>query len=538
MDKSVKVELFQSLKIWLSNFDNISSGTQSAKELSDGVAMARALHHIAPETFTDAWMAKIKTDVGQNWRLKISNVKKVVEGLFDYYLDVLNISLSEEARPDVQLLVEQADPVELGRLLQLILGCAVNCNRKQEYITQIMEMEESLQRNIMQALQDLEEIWQGAGANASGRSSMTSAATLAVAPVAGGGGLVPIPMDSRDERLAQRCHEMEQTIAFHMEEKATLQLELLKLQKKLDHFEGPPTAIGDDGASLGPVQAGSARYNDFRKQLDALKEDLIQAETARDDLKMKSAQQEREIVVLQLKLNDMQSTSAELAQLKDEVDVLRESSEKLKICEAQLATYKKKLEEHGDLKRQVKLLEERSAEYLRQNMQFEDEQKRQSGWKGQVEAYKREIEELHVRLDGELCKTGKAEFELSNVVAQLTGLKREKESLLIERDALRDTIDELKCGDGTARSGDGDNNVSRELITSGPKERIERLEAENKALREGQGGQTALAVSLHIVSRGFLVVLMISNLCSNFWTTRIKGARNSANNLSWRTRRS
>lgn len=490
MDKSVKVELFQSLKIWVSTIDK-SSGSQSAKELSDGVAMARALHQIAPETFTDGWMAKIKTDVGQNWRLKISNVKKVVEGLFDYYVDVLNINLSEQARPDVQLLVEQADPVELGRLLQLILGCAVNCNKKQEYITQIMDMEESLQRNIMQALQDLEEIWQSAGATSSGRSSMTA---LAAAPVSSTGGLTPAPKDSRDERLAQRCHEMEQTIAFHVEEKATLQLELLKLQKKLDHFEGPSTAIGDDGASLGPVQAGSARYNDFRKQLDALKEDLIQAETARDDLKMKSAQQEREIVGLQLKLNEVQSTFAELAQLKDEVDVLRESSEKLKICEAQLATYKKKLEEHGDLKRQVKLLEERSAEYLRQNMHFEDEQKRQSGWKGQVEAYKREIEELHVRLDDELRKTGKAEFELSNVVAQLTGLKREKENLLIERDALRDTIDELKCGDGTAGSGDGDNNVSRELITTGPKERIEMLQAENKALREGQGGQTALAV--------------------------------------------
>lgn len=277
-----------------------------------------------------------------------------------------------------------------------------------------------------------------------------------------------------------------------MEEKATLQLELLKAQKRLDQYENSPTTIGDDGASLGPVQAGSARYNELRKQLEALKEDLLQAETARDDLKIKSAQQERELVGLQIKLDEVQTTYVELAQLKDELDVLRESSDKLKICEAQLATYKKKLEEHSDLKRQVKLLEQRSAEYLRQNMQFEDEQKRQSGWKGQVEAYKKEIEELHVRVDEEMRKTGKAEFELSNVTAQLTGLKREKESLLIERDALRDTIDELKCGGVGA---DGDNNVSRELIAPGLKERLDIMEAENKALREGQGGQTALAVS-------------------------------------------
>lgn len=177
--------------------------------------------------------------------------------------------------------------------------------------------------------------------------------------------------------------------------------------------------------------------------------------------------------------------------------MLREATEKLKICESQLATYKKKLEEHTDLKRQLKLLEERSAEYLRQNIQLEEDGKRTSGLKGQVEAYKHEIQELHLRLDTEMSKTVKIEFELANVVAQLTSLKREKESLLLERDTLRDTIDELKCDEGlTGRAGNDNNTVSRELITPALKERIALLEAENKALREGQGGQTAVAVSV------------------------------------------
>lgn len=504
MDKSAKSELFASLSKWLSNL--VPARTSTALELSDGVAMAQALHQIAPESFTDAWLTKIKTDVAHNWRLKMSNVKKVVEGIFDYYVVVLSIHLSEDARPDAQLLAEHADPVELGRLLQLILGCAVNCNRKQEYITEIMELEEALQRNIMQALQDLEEIWQGATPTSStintspGNNNVpgSTSASGTLSSVAGGVGNNS-GLESKhqqDERLAQRCHEMEQRIAFHAEEKATLQLELLKAQKRLEQYENAsPTALGDDGASLGPVQAGSARYNDLRKQLEALKEDLLNAETTRDDLKIKSAQQERELVGLQIKLDEVQSTYEELAQLKDEVDVLRESSEKLKICEAQLGTYKKKLEEYTDLKKQVKLLEQRSAEYLRQNMQFEEEQKRQSGWRGQVEAYKREIEELHVRVDEEIRKTGKAEFELSNVTAQLTGVKREKESLLLERDALRDTIDELKCGGEGSKDGESSNNVSRELIAPGLRERLEIMEAENKALREGQGGQTALAVS-------------------------------------------
>lgn len=73
----------------------------------------------------------------------------------------------------------------------------------------------------------------------------------------------------------------------------------------------------------------------------------------------------------------------------------------------------------------------------------------------------------------------------------LSALQREKENLLIERDTLRETCDELRCTQG---SSDSTNTISREIVSPTLKDRIDRLEAENKALREGQGGQTALAV--------------------------------------------
>lgn len=50
-------------------------------ELSDGVAIAEALTQIAPEYFTPVWYSKVKTDVGNNWRLKVSNLKKILEGV-------------------------------------------------------------------------------------------------------------------------------------------------------------------------------------------------------------------------------------------------------------------------------------------------------------------------------------------------------------------------------------------------------------------------------------------------------------------------
>lgn len=48
-----------------------------------------------------------------------------------FFFQFLGQQISEELIPDLNQISENSDPTELGRLLQLILGCAVNCERKQ-----------------------------------------------------------------------------------------------------------------------------------------------------------------------------------------------------------------------------------------------------------------------------------------------------------------------------------------------------------------------------------------------------------------------
>ncbi|KAM7354675.1 hook microtubule tethering protein [Cochliomyia hominivorax] len=473
-------EMCQSLIEWFQTL-NLTAPHSSNEELSDGVALAQALNQFAPESFTDIWLSKIKTDVGANWRLKMSNLKKVIEGLYDYYSDVLNYSLSEFPRPDAMRIAEKCDPVEMERLLQLVLGCAVNCSTKQDYIRKIMCLEESLQANIMRALQELETSWQGTSIT---RNSLSIASFD-----------YKMLQEERDQ-VAQKCYELEKKIVLLTEEKFNMKAEIKKLQEDLKRIEMTSTNIGDDGVSLGPVQAGSVRFNDMRRQLDNLKEELLQSETSREDLRLKSQQQETELQILQQRIEEMNKTTAELIQLKDEVDILRESNEKLKSCEAQVNMYKKKLEDYNDLKKQLKLLDERSAEYLQQNVQFEEDAKKCAALKGQVELYKKEIQELHIKLDKEMEKNTKLEFENKNMESTITALQRSKDNLLKERDSLREAIDELKCGQLSKSlevAYNSNNTMSKELQQPAAlNERLERLELENKALREGQGGQTAL----------------------------------------------
>jgi len=115
--------------------------------------------------------------------------------------------------------------------------------------------------------------------------------------------------------------------------------------------------------------------------------------------------------------------------------------------------------------------------------------------KGQVELFKKEIQELHTKLDSEMSKNVQLEFENKNLESSLTSLQRAKETLTAERDALRENMDEMRINRGPGFVLD--NSVSKELQTPELTQKIQSLEAENKALREGQGGQTALAQLLN-----------------------------------------
>lgn len=251
-----------------------------------------------------SWLSKIKFEVGSNWRLKVSNLKKVTSSSMEYYSDSLNLALTDFTAPDVVKIAEKHDLVELGRLLQLILGCAVNCAQKQNYITQIMSLEESLQCSIMNALQELETVWQGTTPSA--RTSLSIASTTAPSFDAKPSSGSQTATDQRDA-LAQRCHEAERKVALLLDEKFSLQQEMSKIQEELERAQlgGGAVAIGDDGISIGPAEPGSTRYTQLRRQLDSLKDELLVAETQRDDFKIRAAQQEKEIVALQGKSDEL-----------------------------------------------------------------------------------------------------------------------------------------------------------------------------------------------------------------------------------------
>lgn len=469
-----------SLIKWLDTFE-LESKHSSVEDISDGAAIAEALAQIAPEWFTAAWQSKIKLSVGSNWRLKISNLRKIVEAVMEYYVECLNQPLSGYVKPDASKIGEHCDSDELRRLLQLVLGCAVNCNQKQQYITRIMRMEESVQQAIMQSIQELEGSMHGP------RLSLGTSLNFEALDVADGSQQVVELMvelqqatDLKDQ-LGQRCHELDQQLSILQEEKATLLAENRKLQQRLEEFDNTE----ESGSTM--------MYSGLRKQVEDLKDEIFKIETSRDDYRLKVELLEKEVFELQSKQEELQKAADEANNFKDEIDALRETADKAAKYEQTIESYKKKMEDLSDLRRQVKILEEKNMEYMETKITYEEETKRAGLVRNHLELCKQQLAEFHHKLDEQSNKCDKLEFEAKKMEAKLSSLQRERDRLIMERDALKETNEELKCTQVQALEkmtmpGSVDDSSGAECVPHEMKERMLLLQHEIKMLKLNQTG--------------------------------------------------
>ncbi|XP_009673049.2 protein Hook homolog 3 isoform X2 [Struthio camelus] len=483
-----RAELGESLLTWIQTF-NVETPCQTVEDLTNGVVMAQVLQKIDPTYFDENWLNRIKTEVGDNWRLKVSNLKKILKGILDYNHEILGQQINDFTLPDINLIGEHSDSAELGRMLQLILGCAVNCEQKQEYIQTIMMMEESVQHVVMTAIQEL----------------MSKESPVSV------GNDVYVDLDRQlkktteelnealatKEEIAQRCHELDMQVAALQEEKSSLLAENQILMERLNQSD----SIEDPNSPAG------RRHLQLQTQLEHLQEETFRLEAAKDDYRIRCEELEKEIAELRQQTAELSTLAEEAQSLKDEIDVLRHSSDKVAKLESQIESYKKKLEDLGDLRRQVKLLEEKNTVYMQNTVSLEEELRKANAARSQLETYKRQAVELQNKLSEESKKADKLDYECKRLKEKVDSLQKEKDRLRAERDSLKETIEELRCVQAqegqlatTALmllgSQEPSDSLAVEIVTPEIKEKLIRLQHENKMLKLNQEGSDNEKIAL------------------------------------------
>ncbi|XP_034262489.1 protein Hook homolog 2 isoform X1 [Pantherophis guttatus] len=459
------------LLTWMQTF-HVPSPCIKMEDLTSGVTIAQVLHKIDPSWFNETWLLRIKDDTGDNWRLKVSNLKKVLQSVVEYSQDVLGHQVPEQLLPDVALVGELSDPAELGKLLQLVLGCAISCEKKQDYIQQIMTLEESVQHVVMTAIQELltKDSSDTLSSETYGNFDSQSRKYYFLSD----------DLEETDD-MRQHCHDLEHQISILMEEKNLLVLENKTLREQKCSLESD--AAGLTGKKLLLLQS----------QIEQLQEENFRLENGRDDFRVRCEDLEKEVQELQHRNEELTSLAEEAQSLKDEMDVLRHSSDRVGRLEAMVDSYKKKLEDLGDLRRQVRLLEERNTVYMQRTCELEEELRRANAVRAQLEAHKRQVQELHSKHGEEALKAEKWQFEYKNLKEKFEALVKEKERLIEEREALREANEELRCAQVQQKflnqadailediSSPMDN-LAAEIMPAELKETIVRLQHENKML--------------------------------------------------------
>uniref|UniRef100_A0A665X928 Protein Hook homolog 3 n=1 Tax=Echeneis naucrates TaxID=173247 RepID=A0A665X928_ECHNA len=465
----------------------VEAPCKTVEDLTSGVVMAQALQKIDVVYFNDTWISRIKPEVGDNWRLKVSNLKKILKGILDYNQEVLGQHINDFTLPDVNLIGEHSDAAELGRMLQLLLGCAVNCEQKQEAYIEKLSFIWHLQHVVMTAIQEL-------------MSKET--------PVTGGNDSY-VDLDRQlkktveelndalatKEEIAQRCRELDMQVAALQEEKSSLLAENQVLMERLNQSD----SIEDINSPAG------RRHLQLQTQLEQLQEETFRLEAAKDDYRIRCEELEKELLDVKSQNEELVSLADEAQSLKDEMDVLRHSSDKVSKLEGTVEHYKKKLEDMGLLRRQNKLMEEKNTVLMQTNVSLEEDLRKANAAKSQLESYKRQVVELQNRLSEESKKADKMEFEYKRVKEKVDSLQKEKDRMRTERDSLKETIEELHCvqaqeGQLTSSlfplvSNDGSDSLAAE-ITTPEIEHLIRLQHENKMLKLAQEGSDNEKIAL------------------------------------------
>lgn len=101
-----------------------------------------------------------------------------MRSLLDFYEDVLRVPSSRLRVPQDKLVAE-GDPADTVKLLELLLGVAVQCQTKETHVQNLMTMEEAVKADLMGSIQNLLAITRAAN-SAGRRTTPFMCATLVV----------------------------------------------------------------------------------------------------------------------------------------------------------------------------------------------------------------------------------------------------------------------------------------------------------------------------------------------------------------------
>lgn len=506
-----------SLIKWLATFQldgqvSIEPDNDACYHLADGYVCARILNQICPRYFTDKWLDGIKpVPPNGSWRLRVSNLKRILQKIHDYASDLQSPQFKPDSiNPDVAVIAQNFDADQISRLIQLILFCAINCEKKQAYIETIGNLPTQVKQDIKEAIEELlvrdsggqygqrlssagdDSSYKENGHNAS-TSSQKSTSVLSPSRLAtsfrnplrrdsshsmtgdgsrrsdfdfsGHGALdttgegedlegikqrLSDALIAKDER-AQACHELEIKLRQLQMEKEQLISENEKLTSDKSQTKSNPDKTRDfrflsqnsrdssEAANRGDLMTRLSNPIDensqnlflqqnikLQSEINRLKGDIIKLETEKEEYRLKSNLLKEDRDIITKKHDELRNKAEQAKRLQDELDEQRHISEKVTSYEAMVENLMKK---NNEMKRELKDSKEKNTERIQRIISLEEENKQLASEINRIDIYKKQLQEVQVKLSEETHRADLAEVELTRLAEKFDVVKKENERL-------------------------------------------------------------------------------------------------------------
>lgn len=408
-------------------------------------------------------LESFKSDAKSNWAFRSSNLKTLIRNIDSFYRDELGL-IPDVNIIDAALIAKYDDTTtelvenEIAKLIELILGCAVQCDEKSTYIHPIMEMDSIYQASMMHMIENIMHRFPPASPSSPLKERMNS----------------PSPM------------------------KASSSSEIYQLTRRIEELEYKSETLEKDNERLvrekQEYEQKEESYEMERRQTIGKRDQVEKTQRLVDaqlqDLEGRLTEKEHELGRTQEGYKDkIEQLQTDLRRQADELDISRSKIIQLGKMESTLAKYKAKLEEASTLRQQMKELEDQNSEYLDKILDLESSVKTIPMLKNTIEKYKDQVVDLETANVEAVANAGVKEQKIARLQEELEAANNGREFLEEQLEGVQNELDSLKLDQTQFNSDMPSSPLSLGESTGKLREKIARLERENRSLREGNGDQ-------------------------------------------------
>ncbi|XP_053314554.1 girdin isoform X2 [Spea bombifrons] len=365
MEKEIFAPLLENfmsspLVIWIKTFGALVRGNGTLLDeyvaLVDGVFLNEVMFQINPKADNQRIYKNINNDAS----LRIQNLSVLVKQIKSYYQESLQ-QLIMMTLPNILIIgknpFSEQGTEEMKKLLLLLLGCAVQCERKEEFIEKIQDLDFDTKAAVASHIQEVthnqENVFD---------LQLTDTADLSQEDL-----LSLLKSTSFHlKRLVNERDDQSETIIELTEERDSL------------HFAPLPTCAQSPSGSPGMRRTESRQHlsvelADAKAKIRRLRQELEEKTEHFLDSKQEAGQLEAELKRLQQENMNLLADARSARVYRDELDALREKAIRVDKLESEVSRYKERMHDIEFYKARVEELKEDNQVLLETKTMLEDQ---------------------------------------------------------------------------------------------------------------------------------------------------------------------